>query len=200
MRCLNGSVAPVFVVFVVATFFSHVQNIYVSWMQLGRCGIRDAKLRTTQLPSSSKLIPLELPFCLFLFYISISKLLKPIPFHELDKEIFMKNADIILTLTEKVIWLWFKCHALWESRQGGEAGKDLCFLFHRQHYLPCPRKEMRANKVQQLPFIFGAPSEDDAFLFTVVASALFCLCWRYWAFCFQICSYHGKKRKTHNIR
>lgn len=71
-------------------------------MQLGRFGIRDAKLRTTQLPSSSKLIPLELPFCLFLFYISISKLLKPIPFHELDKEIFMKNADIILTLTEKV--------------------------------------------------------------------------------------------------
>ena len=48
-----------------------------------------------------------------------------------------------------------------------------------QRYLPCPRKKIRANEVLQLPFIFGAPSEDDAFLFTVVASALFCLCWRY---------------------
>lgn len=86
-------------------FFSHVQNMYLSWMQLGRFGIRDAKRRTTHFPSSSKLIPLEPPFCLFLFDISISKLPKPIPFYESDKEIFMKNADIILTITEKLIWL-----------------------------------------------------------------------------------------------
>lgn len=32
------------------------------------------------------------------------------------------------------------------KQAGGEAGKDLCFLFHRQHHLPCPRKEMRQIK------------------------------------------------------
>lgn len=61
------------------------------------------------------------------------------------------------------------------------------------------KKTSRAYEVQQLPFIFGAPSEDDAFRFTVVASALFCLCCRYWAFCFQTCSYHGMKRDIYSI-
>lgn len=85
---------------------------------------------------------------------------------------------------------------------GKEEGKSrrhsLYTLMHRS-YSPLSPKT-RANGVWLLPFTFGAPSDEAAFLFTVVASALFCLCCRYWAFCFQTCTEHGKKSRIQTIR
>jgi hypothetical protein len=48
-------------------------------------------------------------------------------------------------------------------------------------------KNQKQEEKRLVPLTFMEASEPDAFLFTVVASALFCLCCRYWAFCFQIC-------------
>lgn len=116
-------------------------------MQLGRFGIRDAKPSTTHLPSSSKLIQIEPSFCLF-FYISIPKLPKPKPFYESDKEIFLKNTDIILTLTEKLIWLvdltdW---NVMLCEKAGREVKQVRTFAFYSTGNTTFPVQEKRWDK------------------------------------------------------
>ena len=75
----------------------------------------------------------------------------------------------------------------WVSRSAANTGCSPTFSVRKQN-LQCSRERKSRRGRRPLPFTFREPSELDAFLFTVVASALFCLCCRYWAFCFQICN------------
>lgn len=78
-------------------------------------------------------------------------------------------------------------NSTWVSRSASKVGCSPNFSA-RQQNLQCSGEKQSRRGMWPLPFTFMEPSELDAFLFTVVASALFCLCCRYWAFCFQICN------------
>ena len=77
---------------------------------------------------------------------------------------------------------------IWISRSASNIGHSPHFLVKKQNSQSCGEENEKRRRMWSLPFTFMEPSELDAFLFTVVASALFCLCCRYWAFCFQTCN------------
>ena len=70
---------------------------------------------------------------------------------------------------------------IWISRSASNIGHSPHFLVKKQNSQSCGEENEKRRRMWSLPFTFMEPSELDAFLFTVVASALFCLCCRYWA-------------------